>query len=70
MICLARDKVVRELCCNMAQRKICAIITFQQVVKNQRAKWEFSTKTAKIKQRIFFNVVLIDAKLIPLQKKK
>lgn len=54
MICLARDKVVRKLSCNMAQRQICVIITLQQVVKNQQAKREFSTKTVKIKQRVFF----------------
>lgn len=60
MICLARDKVVRKLCRNMAQRQICVIITFQQVVKNQQAKRDFTTKTVKIKQRIFFNVVLME----------
>ena len=42
----------------MAQRKVSVIITFQQVVRNQQAEREFSTKAVKIKQKGGFRFVL------------
>lgn len=42
MICLARDKPVRKLHCNMAQRNMCVVTAFQQVVKTQQNQRVFS----------------------------
>lgn len=60
MICLASDKVVRKLCCNIAQRKSCVIITFQQVVKNQQGESVFNKGRKDKTKKEIFNVVLME----------